>query len=204
MTSEAAEGQRRHAPFSVRTIAATSALLVSLAAIVLLLRRVGAQTLLESPYTFVTQALAGAAVGATMAGAQLLLLRVWGRWRDYTRDATRSVRLTTPQIVSIAFMVAVAEELFFRAAIQPLLGIWLASAVFALVHLRPDREAWARERLAFGLVTLALLFGVSTSLGFVYARVGLVSATASHFVYDVIVLQAYQRLRKTRALVAKP
>lgn len=204
MTSEAAEGQHEHVGFSVRTIATTSALLISLAAIVLLLRRVSAQSLLESPYGVVTQALAGVAAGATFAGAQLLLLRVWGRWREYTRDATRSVRLTTAQIVSIAFMVAVAEELFFRAAIQPLLGIWLASAVFALVHLRPDREAWARERVAFALVTLLLLFGVSASLGFVYARVGLVSAMASHFVYDVIVLQGYQRLHRTRALVAKP
>ncbi len=190
--------------FSVRAIAATSALLISLAAVVLLLRRVGARSLLESPYTVATQALAGAAVGATLAGAQLLLLRVWGRWREYTRDAIQSLRLTTAQIVSIAFMVAVAEELFFRAAIQPLLGVWLASAVFALVHLRPDREAWARGRLAFGLVTLLLLFGVSTSLGFVYARVGLVAAMASHFVYDLIVLHGYQRLHGTRALVAKP
>lgn len=144
MTSEATEGHHRRVGFSVSTIATTSTLLISLAAIVLLLRRVGARSLLESPYGVVTQALAGAAVGATLAGAQLLLLRVWGRWRDYTRGAIQSLRLTTAQIVSIAFMVAVAEELFFRAAIQPLLGIWLASAVFALVHPRPDREAWAR------------------------------------------------------------
>jgi membrane protease YdiL (CAAX protease family) len=189
--------------FSVSTIAATSALLISLAAVVLLLRRVGARSLLESPYGVLTQALAGVAVGATLAGAQLLLLRLWGRWREYTRDAVQSLRLTTAQIVSIAFMVAVAEELFFRAAVQPLLGIWLASAFFALVHMRPDREAWARERVAFGLVTLLLLFGVSAALGFVYARVGLVSAMACHLVYDVIVLRGYQRLHETRALVAK-
>lgn len=199
MTSEDAEGQHPHVRFSVRTIASTSALLISLAAIVLLLRRVSAQSLLESPYAVATQTLAGVAVGATLAGAQLLLLRAWGRWREYTHDAIRSLRMTTAQVVSVAFMVAVAEELFFRAAIQPLLGIWLASAVFALVHMRPNREAWARERLAFALVTLLLLFGVSTSLGLVYARVGLVSAMTCHFVYDVIVLQAYQRLRETRA-----
>lgn len=59
-------------------------------------------------------------------------------------------------------------------------------------------------RLAFALVTLLLLFGVSTSLGFVYARVGLVSAMTGHFVYDVIVLRGYQRLHETRALADKP
>jgi hypothetical protein len=68
------------------------------------------------------------------------------------------------------------------------------------------REWWMslRERIAFGLVTLLLPFVVSASLGFVYARVGLVSAMTSHFVYDVIVLRGYQRLHETRALVDKP
>ncbi|HEX8556661.1 MAG TPA: CPBP family intramembrane glutamic endopeptidase [Pyrinomonadaceae bacterium] len=188
----------------MKTIAVTSALFISLAAVVLLLRRVRPQSLLESPYSVLTQALAGVAVGATLAVAQLLLVRVWGRWREYTRDAVRSLRLTTAQIVSIAFMVAVAEELFFRAAVQPLLGIWLASAFFALVHMRPDRKAWAGERLVFALVALLLLLCVSTSLGFVYARVGLVAAMASHFVYDVIVLQGYQRLHEPRAPADKP
>jgi membrane-bound metal-dependent hydrolase YbcI (DUF457 family) len=70
--------------------------------------------------------------------------------------------------------------------------------------MRPDREAWARERLAFALITPVLLFGASTSPGFAYARVGLVSAMASHFVHDVTVLQGYQRLYETRALAAKP
>jgi len=55
--------------------------------------------------------------------------------------------------------------------------------------MRSDRKAWARERLAFGLITLLLHFSVSTSLGFVYTRVGVVSAVASHFVYGVIMLQ---------------
>jgi membrane protease YdiL (CAAX protease family) len=176
------------------SVASTAALWLSLAAIVLLLRRVSARSLLESPYSLLTQALAGVVGGAAIAGGQLLLLRVWGRWREYTRAAIRALRLTTAQIVAIALMVAVAEELFFRAALQPLLGIWLASAVFALAHVRLDREAWARERLTFGLVTLLLLFVVSASLGFVYARVGLVSAMTSHFVYDVVVLRVYQRL----------
>jgi uncharacterized protein len=198
MAPEATEEQHKHVGFSVGTVAGTAALWVSLAAIVLLLRRVSAQSLLESPHPFVTQALAGVATGAAIGGAQLLLLRVWGRWREYTRRAIQSLRLTPAQIVAIALMVAVAEELFFRAALQPLLGVWLASAVFVLVHMRPDREAWARERIAFGLVTLLLLFVVSASLGFVYARVGLVSAVTSHFVYDVIVLRGYQRLHGAR------
>jgi membrane protease YdiL (CAAX protease family) len=194
MKSEAAEEQHRQVRFSVVSVASTAALWLSLAAIVLLLRRVNARSLLESPHPLATQALAGVVGGAAIAAAQLLLLRVWGRWREYTRDAIQALRLTTAQIVAIALMVSVAEELFFRAALQPLLGIWLASAVFALAHMRLDREAWARERLTFGLVTLTLLFVVSASLGFVYARFGLVSAMASHFVYDVIVLQGYQRL----------
>jgi membrane protease YdiL (CAAX protease family) len=198
MESEAVEEQHPQARFSVVSVASTAALLLSLAAIVLLLRRVGARSLLESPYPLPTQALAGMAAGAAIAGGQLLLLRVWGRWREYTRAAVQSLRLTPAQVVATALMVSVAEELFFRAAIQPLLGIWLASAVFALAHMRLDREAWARERLTFALVTLALLFAVSASLGLAYARVGLVSAMMSHFVYDVIVLEGYQRLLGTR------
>lgn len=186
-------------PFSLVSVASTAAVWLSLAALVLYLRHAPARSLFESAYAYAAQALAGFAAGAGLAAAQLLLLRGWSPWRAFTIEAVRDLRLTAAQGFLVALTVSVAEELFFRAALQPVAGLWLTSALFAFGHARYDRESWARGYRALGVVAPLMLFGTSVALGAVYARFGLAAAMVCHFVYDAVVLEAYRRLRPAAA-----
>jgi hypothetical protein len=59
------------------------------AAILFLGRRAFTWTLFDNAYPPAVQALAGIACGLAIAGAQLLLLAAWRKWREYSRDASR-------------------------------------------------------------------------------------------------------------------
>ena len=42
------------------------------------------------------------------------------------------------QIVVLALLSSCGEELLFRGAIQPFLGVWFTAAIFAIMHIDPD------------------------------------------------------------------
>lgn len=73
--------------------------------------------------------------------------------------ALSGVRITIPFALTAALVSAVAEELFFRAALMPLLGVWGQALIFGLMHPAP-RKAWSYTvftfvaGLAFGYATL--------------------------------------------------
>jgi membrane protease YdiL (CAAX protease family) len=69
---------------------------------------------------------------------------------------------------------AIGEEIFMRGALQPVFGIGLTSAFFALLHsqylLTP---------------TFAFIFFVGVVFGIVRRNVGTTSAVIAHFIYNV-------------------
>lgn len=83
----------------------------------------------------------------------------------------------------IALAAAVGEELLFRAALQPLLGIWITSILFLVTHMpvyqfkRVDRATLAQA---------ATVFGGSLALGAVFAYVGLIAAVLVHLWIDIV------------------
>ena len=195
-TEDVSNGQgSRSKPSLLMTVASTSAVWITLAALIFMLRRVPAASIFESVHALRVQIGIAVLCGSALAGSQLVLPSVWSQWRAYTIDAIREVEVTRSQIVAIAAMVAAAEEVFFRAALQPLVGLWGSSAIFVVVHLRIDRGAWAGERLLMLAVLLLLLYAISLTFGILYAQVGLASAMAAHFVYDVVMFEAYRVLR---------
>jgi membrane protease YdiL (CAAX protease family) len=54
----------------------------------------------------------------------------------------------------LALISAAGEELLFRGALQPFLGVWLTSILFGLLHLDPDEglTAWTAWALIAGLI----------------------------------------------------
>jgi uncharacterized protein len=80
-------------------------------------------------------------------------------------------------IAFIAFAVAFCEELLFRGIMQSNLGLWITSAVFALIHVR-----YLKKWVMFLTVLL-----VSLLLGWLLNRTGsLWSVIAAHFLIDFI------------------
>ncbi|MDJ0867061.1 MAG: CPBP family intramembrane metalloprotease [Myxococcota bacterium] len=122
------------------------------------------------------------------------------RWlTDHTRWGAALARelaalvgpLRPQQAWLLALTSGVAEEAFFRGALQPQVGLWLASLLFALAHFVPRRDllAWAPFSLVAGLL-----------LGGLYAATGsLVAPIVAH-----VVLNGVNLSRLARELAPRP
>ncbi len=99
--------------------------------------------------------LGGLVVAAcTVVATRALVRRT--RWARALHGELRAVLgpLDGIEIAAYALLSSVAEELFFRGAMQPALGLVLTSAVFGAVHLGPSRgfRVWPLWAAAMGLV----------------------------------------------------
>ncbi len=86
----------------------------------------------------------------------------------------------------------ISEELLFRGALQPIMGVWWASLIFMLAHFRTGQfhlMNWKKFLYAI-FVFIAGLF-----LGYVFSEIGLIAAIVTHATVDVIWFFSVQRLR---------
>jgi uncharacterized protein len=92
-------------------------------------------------------------------------------------------RFTEFDRIQVSLFAGVGEELLFRGAIQPLIGIWFTSLIFIAIH------GYISFRSAGHVLFTLLLFGLSMMLGVLFEVAGLVSAMTAHAVYDYIMLK---------------
>lgn len=83
------------------------------------------------------------------------------------------------QVVLLALLSSVGEELLFRGAIQPFLGVWFTAAIFAIMHVDPEGRSaiWTCWALIGGIV-MGLAVKVTGSLWpaiFIHFGVNLIS-----------------------------
>jgi membrane protease YdiL (CAAX protease family) len=83
----------------------------------------------------------------------------------------------------MALAAAIGEEMLFRAALQPLLGVWITSLLFLATHMPVYRF---RRFDQATLVQAAGIFGTSVALGFVFQYVGLIAAVLVHLWIDIV------------------
>jgi len=83
----------------------------------------------------------------------------------------------------MALAAAIGEEMLFRAALQPLLGVWITSLLFLATHMPVYRF---RRLDKATLVQAAGIFGTSVALGFVFQYVGLIAAVLVHLWIDIV------------------
>lgn len=136
-----------------------------------------------------TQIIFGLLSGITIASLVLFVLlkaRFFSQLRNFIREVLNQVRPTMFDLLLIAMLAGFGEELFFRATLQPALGLWLTSIIFALGHtgisLKPAKLAFAAFVFAMGLL-----------LGTIYERYGLIAAIIFHAIYDLIFLLVVKR-----------
>ena len=98
-----------------------------------------------------------------------------------------------PLLIGLA--AGIGEELLFRAALLPLLGLWLSSALFAVAHLRTTQLA-ARPLQQFGYIVNTFFAGIA--LGLMFVHIGLLAAIGVHVIIDVVGLWAVQQLQYRR------
>lgn len=113
---------------------------------------------------------AGLAVGFAYGAALVAASRVWtarsAAGRRLSDELAAAVGpLTLPAVLVLAALSALAEEAFFRGALQPRVGWPLATLLFGLAHFHPRKElrVWS---LAAGIAGLgfAALFELSGDL----------------------------------------
>ena len=131
-------------------------------------------------------------VGLAVAVATVALTRVLVRTTRWARGLHSDLReiigpLTGGQIAALATASGLAEELFFRGAMQPALGIVLSSLAFGLVHVGPTRRflPWTVWATVMGFV-FALLYRATGELAAPVVAHVLINYENLHFVvaYD--------------------
>ena len=93
---------------------------------------------------------------------------------------------TITDAVAVALFSGLAEEALLRALVQPLIGLLPAAAIFAALHLIPDRRLWLWPVLAFG---------IGVVLGGVFEAAGYLAAATAHIFINGLSLLRLRALR---------
>jgi len=104
----------------------------------------------------------GIALALALSGITIWSSRLLATHTRWGRELLETLRLplvgaSRGRLLMLAMLSAFSEELFFRAALQPTVGIGLASVAFGLVHVSPRGQGFAWSLWA-GL--MGVLFGL--------------------------------------------
>lgn len=151
-----------------------------------------------SPFTsgksLTEQTLLGLLLGAELAVYVALIVgktRALAPFRNFLRGIFSRVGPRGPDMALVALAAGLSEELFFRATLQPMLGVWFTSLLFVLAHLGVGK--FNRAKVAFG----GFVFSMSVLLGITYEQVGLVAAIVAHASYDLVFLYMVRHFLRT-------
>lgn len=109
-----------------------------------------------------------------------------GTARSFFSNLIRDAELRVPDMLFVSLAAGIGEEIFFRAAIQPLLGIWPTAIIFVLLHGYINPRNW---RLSIYGVLLII---VSAGLGYLYEYVGLYASMMAHFIIDFVLFMHFR------------
>lgn len=131
-------------------------------------------------------------LGVLLAGLVLASARAlrgtfrWAQLLELEFQALLSP-LTAADACLLAASSGLVEELFFRAALQPLLGLWVTSLAFGVLHYPANRRMIPWTLMAF-------LLGLM--LGYVYLRTGsLLAVAVAHGLINYVELMSIVRFR---------
>jgi len=121
---------------------------------------------------------------AVVAGTRVLTARyAWARgMHSGFRDLLGP--LTTRDMLILAAASSIGEELLFRGALQPWIGVWAQAALFAALHIAPGK------RLITFLPWTASAFVVGVGLGYAADATGNLGAPiVAHFTINLLNLR---------------
>ena len=122
----------------------------------------------------------GIGFGSAAAALSFLLSKVWNHARTLeSRLAQIFEGLTIGEVFVLALLSSVAEELLFRGLLQPVIGLWLSSALFGLAH-------WTGDRRLSSWPVIALIAGLALGRLSLWEPAGLSGAIGAHFAVNWI------------------
>ena len=148
-------------------------------------RGIGIVEFLAGPERIWLQVLSGIVIGfiTAKAGWQIVELPMLRNTKQFFSGLIGPLKLDTAQIIFISICAGVGEELFFRGAIQPVLGVWFTSILFVLLHgyLNPFNFP-----LTIYGIYMVLVVGV---LGLLTEHFGILTAMIAHTLIDIVLLK---------------
>jgi membrane protease YdiL (CAAX protease family) len=186
-----------HAPIRLASQVLTCLVFCLIAAPIIYFSRPEPLTLFSRPVGPLSQLLVGQVLALIAAGVSWVLFRLTAKSASSARTIDSYARLDlrglNPLWISIA--AAVGEEMLFRAALQPLLGVWIVSLLFLLTHVPVYRF---RKLDGAALAQAASVFVGSVVLGFVFQYVGLLAAMLVHAWIDIVGLLIVRHMVQAR------
>jgi len=147
----------------------------------------------------IQQLFLGAVTGSLLAVLGLAAFTVGLRYikglfalREQMLTLFSRVDLSGMNPLMIGITAGLWEEVLFRAAVQPIIGIWWGSLLFMLAHTGTGQfwtMNWKKAIYAFGV------FVAGVMLGEIFEHVGIIAAIATHAAIDIVGLFAMRRLR---------
>jgi hypothetical protein len=177
----------------------TALVLCLIAAAILFFRHADWRTLFSRPLDPLWQLLIGQGLALVACVVSWLSYRVKPDSEANARTIATYSKLDLGGLnpLWIALCAAIGEELLFRAALQPLLGVWIVSLVFLATHVPVYRF---RRRDRASLVQAIGVFGASVALGYIFMVVGLLAAMIVHAWIDIVGLLVVRNVMHNRAL----
>jgi membrane protease YdiL (CAAX protease family) len=129
--------------------------------------------------SLISNGLLGLLVGACVVGISYVFTKLTG-WGDrLARELARAIGpMSVPDALLMAAASGFSEELLFRGAVQPRMGLLAASVLFGAMHFVPRREMlpWTGFAIVVGLV-----------LGWIFESTGnLVAPMVAHAVVNAV------------------
>jgi len=104
--------------------------------------------------------------------------------RTFFARLIQGLNLSVPDILFISFCAGAGEEILFRGAIQPYLGIWITAILFVAIHGYLNPKNWRIS--IYGVYMCIVIAG----MGYLSDYLGITTAIAAHFAIDVVLLYA--------------
>lgn len=146
------------------------------------------ETMFRSRLYPLFQIVIGAAVGTLLGFAAKWVITssvLLPRASKYAK-LMQSLRLKSGHIFFLSFCAGFGEELLFRGALQPLVGVWAAAVVFVAIHGYLNPMNW-RISLYGIYITLAIAL-----LGYMADWWGILTACVAHMAIDIILFRFLQ------------
>lgn len=143
------------------------------------------EIIFRSPVSVWIQIPTGIVLGLLLGfGAQYVVTRPFlgGVEKKYSRMIA-GLNITHWQVIFISLCAGFGEELLFRGAIQPLIGVWITAIIFVAIHGYLDPRDWKMS--VYGVyMTIAI-----AALGYYTDHVGIIGACLAHAGIDYVLFK---------------
>jgi len=131
-----------------------------------------------------------AGLGGSAIALFLISRQFFKKERVYYSELISRLELDMWGMTFLSICAGIGEEIFFRAGIQPLLGIWWTAVIFVGLHgyLNPRNVRIS----IYGII----LVGVIAIFGYLFEYAGLFSAITAHALFDLVLFWKMDKYRE--------